>query len=235
MIIYHTVSTYHILRSILHKVNYRSYEDAVIMVPKRFLNLPYGLKAGNDIFSKIIYYDWEFKKYQNYPEDIFSEIERVLTDELGKSYREEIKEYNIFYAARFFGSFLATKGIKFNWFEEADGRYLQYEPPMLDDKRMYPERYVLASELGLYTGKNECIDTIYLSLDDNLGIEEDGKIKNFDIQNELMKLSEKNKERVMRFWGVKKESIIIPENSALLLSSHFCNVKIISFEEQVLL
>ena len=78
MIIYHTVSTYHILRSILHKMNYRSQENAVIMVPKRFLNLPYGLKERNNIFKKIIYYDWEFKKYQKYPDDIFSEIERVM-------------------------------------------------------------------------------------------------------------------------------------------------------------
>ena len=64
MILYHTVSTYHILRSILHKLNYRKNEDAILLVPKRFIDLPYGLQNGNNIFCKIIYYDWEFKKYE---------------------------------------------------------------------------------------------------------------------------------------------------------------------------
>lgn len=235
MILYHTVSTYHILRSILHKLNYRKNEDAILLVPKRFIDLPYGLQNGNNIFCKIIYYDWEFKKYENYPDDVFADIDRILSDEIDLDYREKITEYNIFNAARFLGSFLASNNIHFNWFEEADGRYLKYEPPMLDDKRMYNKRYELASSLGLYSAENECIDTIYLSLDDNPGVIEDEKIRDFDVNIEISKLSTEDSNEVMRFWGVEKESITISENSAMLMTQHFCNIRIISFEEQVLL
>lgn len=235
MILYHTVSTYHILRSILHKLNYRKNDDAILLVPQRFMELPYGLKYENNIFSKVIFYDWEFRQYKNYPDDVFSDIDNVLCSEIGIDYKEQITEYNIFYAARFMGSFLACNGIHFNWFEEADGRYLQYEPPMLDDKRMHKKRYELASSFGLYTAENECIDTIYLSLDDNPGVIETGKIKNFDVVDEIINLAEEDSNEIIRFWGIEEKSIMVSENSAMLMTQHFCNIRLISFEEQVLL
>lgn len=237
MVLYHTVSTYHILRSILHKMNYNESEEAVLLVPSFFPKLPYALKTreNNKIFSKIIYYEWEYKRYEDYPADVYKEIDECLAKFLGSDYLEKISEYNVFNAGRFFGSYLAENNIEFNWFEEADGRYANPYPPMYDDKRMHPERYLLANKLGLYTGENECIKNIYISKKANLCIEDKENIIDFDANNELSKLSNSQIEDMLLFWGALGSKIEIEENSALLMSQHFCNIKLITFEEQALL
>lgn len=234
MIVYYTVSTYHILRSMLHKLNHRKNEDAILMVPSRFLDLPNGIKNGSAVFEKIIFYDWEFVRFENYPNDVYEYIHSIMEENLGEGYIDRIEEFNVFYAARFFGGFLADNGVHFNWFEEADGRYIDYTPPMLDDKRMHRERYENAVRLGLYTADNDCIDTIYLSIDDNLGVCECGKIRNFDVNTELRALDSIDISKVLDFWGVES-NVKIPPGAALLLSQHFCNIRIMSFEEQVLM
>lgn len=236
MVLYYTVSTYHILKSILHKLNYHSNEEAILLVPSTFPKIPAGLKMDrNRIFEKVIYYDWEYKRYDNYPQEIFDDIRKVLSKNIGEEWKKEISEYNVFYAARFFGGYLVTNEIKINWFEEADGRYLNPYPVMRDDKRLCPERFQLANSLGLYTAENTFIQNMYVSLSSNEGAEMNEKIINFETNDELLKLSESDTKKMLEFWDVKEEKMNIEGHSALLMSQHFCNIRIISFEEQVLL
>lgn len=236
MVLYYTVSTYHILKAILHKLNYHSYEKAILLVPASFPKTPVGLKMNrNRVFEKVVYYDWEYKKYDNYPREVFDNIKEVLFENIGEEWEKEISEYNVFYAARFFGGYLVTNKIKINWFEEADGRYLNPYPVMRDDKRLCVERFQLANSLGLYNAESSFVQKIYMSLSSNEGVEINEKIINFETNDELLKLSEADTKKLLEFWGVKQEKMNIEEHSALLMSQHFCNIRIISFEEQVLL
>lgn len=236
MVLYYTVSTYHILRSILHKLNYHHDEEAVLLVPAFFPKMPLGVKKNDSaIFKKIIFYDWERKRYEEYPQGVFSEIKNALNEKIGEKWENKISEFNIFKADRFFGAYLVDNEIAFNWFEEADGRYLNPWPPMEDDKRLYFERFNLANSLGLYTAENNFIQNIYISLSANEGAELNEKIINFEVNDELKKLSNIDTKKILEFWGVKQIKENIGKHSALLMSQHFCNVKTISFEEQVLL
>lgn len=221
----------------IHKINNHPEERAVLLVPSFMLKLPTGLTdAGcNEIFDKVIKYKWEFQRFISYPNDVFGEIEQAMAESMGEFWRDEITEYNIFYAARFFGSFLVYNKIHFNWFEEADGRYENPYPPMQDDMRMYKERYELASIYGLYTAENDLIDNIFIAFRANSHIQISEKMIDFAVNDELEKMDSDEVKKILKFWGADCHSNTVQPNSVLLLTQHFCNVKIITFEEQALL
>lgn len=232
MILYHAITTYHILRFAVHKlVNHRD-EDAILLIPAFLVREPSGLQSGS-IFSKVIKFRWE--------REINGLTEKAVLQYVGKQLKEYLPgmdirtftEINVASAAYLFGSWLFEQQIPYNWFEEADGRFSYPEPIMQDDARIAPMRYQLAAARGAYTGDTPYVQKKYMKFSSQKPGFEDPLAVNFSVTEEMQKLNEQDKETLLDFFDVPRDFRILP-GSALMLTQHFANLRVLTYAEHIL-
>lgn len=235
MILYHAITAYHILKSAVHKLCFHPEEDAILLIPNFLVRSFSGLKNEQNIsiFSKCISFTWE----KSYPclsvEEIYKEIEREFQNKTGYPDLSSFSEINVFSAAYYFGSWLVYDRKSFQWFEEADGRLSQPEPIMEDDARINQQRYELAVANGLYTGDNPYVLKKYIKKDAQLPDFYDPLAVNYDVMKEMNKLSQGQRELLLDFFDVPRD-LSFRQNSAIMLTAHFCNIRVMTYEEHAL-
>lgn len=231
MILYYTITAYHILKFAVHKLRFHPDEDAILLIPEFLLRKFSGFE-NKLIFSKCISFSWERQKNLT-PEQIFEKINVEFKSKTKGLSLKDFSEINVCRCAFYFGSWLVYNKQPFNWFEEADGRLSQPEPIMEDDSRLAPERYEFAVQNGLYTGDNPCVLKKYVKMSSQLPDFYDPLAENYDVMEEMNKLSRKDKKRLLDFFDVPKELTFKP-HSVLMLTAHFCNLRVMSYEEHAL-
>lgn len=233
MIIYHAITTYHILKAALHKLNYHTNEKAILLVPSFLRRCPIGL-TKTDLFNKVVFFKWDNKFYADDNENSICErIDKELFASLCPYSINDVQEINVFSAAYSFGAWLCHKGIHFNWFEEADGRFSDSEPIMRNDAEIAPIRYSIALKYDLYNAQNPLIENIYINVKRQTGSYKGDNIIDFDVTDEIRLLNDEAKKKLLDFFGVP-ESIQVQPNSILLLTQHFHGLRMMSWEEHVL-
>ncbi len=232
MILYHAITAYHILKCAVHKLCFHEEEDAVLLIPSFLVRSFSGLE-NKSIFSKCVSFTWERNYNGLAPEAIFEAIETEFYKKTGGMTLKDFDEINVFSAAYYFGIWLASTGKSFNWFEEADGRLSRPEPIMADDSRISAARYELAKKNGLYTGDNPCIIKKYVKMDSQIPGFCDFRAENYDVVAEMNKFSDEKKNRLLDFFDVPRDLTFKP-NSILMLTAHFCNLRIMSYEEHAI-
>lgn len=234
MILYHAVTVYHVLKFAVHKLRFHQNENAILLYPSFFVRKLGGFeKDQNSIFNKCAAFEWERCPADLEAKEIFKRIEvelDTITDGLNLS---DFYEINVCRAAYWFGSWLVYKNRPFQWFEEADGRLSQPEPIMRDDARIYPMRYELALRYGLYTGCNSCVTKKYVKMSSQLPDFYDPLTVDFDVVQEMNKLSQEQKTLLLDFFDVPRGLSFQP-CSALMLTAHFCNLRVLTYEEHAL-
>lgn len=232
MILYHAITVYHILKFVVHKLRFHPEDDAILLYPDFLVRSFKGIKQTS-VFSKCIIFNWE-KNYENVNSNyIFKEIEHELSKKTDGYKIEDFSEINVCRSAYYFGSFLVSKNILFQWFEEADGRLSQPEPIMEDDSRIFPKRYEMAFNNGLYTGNNSCVLKKYIKMSAQLPGFYDPLAVDFDVMKEMNMLSDKDKNRLLDFFNVPRDLTFKP-HSAIVLTAHFCNLRVMTYEEHAL-
>lgn len=231
MILYHAITSYHLLKFAVHKLRYHYFDDAVLLIPSSMVHKPVQNSEEDSIFSKVIEFSWEKNNLSS--KSIFEDIDHFLEHHLGKNYRQEITEYNIARAEYFFGSWAVENGIQFQWFEDGDGRFTQPEPIMKDDERINQIRFKLARENGLYTGNNINVTKKFIKFSSQIGEFSKEDIVDFDVVKELQQLSNDDRKKLLKFFDVPKD-LTIQKNSCLMLTQHFSNIRILSYQEQAL-
>lgn len=235
MIIYHVITTYHILKCAVHKLVNHPDEEAAILIPSFLVRIPQGLKnlENSRIFSKVIVFNWDRTKSGETLESRMSEIESVLKRQLGKNALEQATEIDVCRSAYLFGIYLCYKEIPFQWFEEADGRYTNPYPIMGDDKRIWPFRFELASGYGLYAGDNKCVTKKFIKYSSQIEEFPGENTVDFDVISELAKLDESGRASILEFFNAPKDLCFQP-HSAFILTQHFTNLSLLSFEDHAL-
>lgn len=231
MILYHAITTYHLLKFAVHKLRNHPNEEAVILIPNYLPHKPKELYNRGSIFSKVVEFGWERKKAPYL--DIFKDINYELKHSLGDNYRNKITEYNIARAEYFFGSWAVENGILFQWFEDGDGRFTQPEPIMKDDERVNPVRFQLAMNNKLYNGENENVIKRFIKFSSQIGEFSKDNTVDFDIVKEISLLSYNDKDMLLDFFGVPKD-LVLQKDSCLMLTQHFSNIRLLSYQEQAL-
>ena len=237
MIIYHAVTYYHILKFTLHKLNYHINDKAVLLVPGPLQRKCSGLFTDDtkkNIFSAVYFYNWHPNPPQGSKQHKIDEIDKQMAEWFGEGYMDEVSEINVCSAAYYFGVWLAEKKIKFNWFEEADG-FLS-TPYFLQnaDRDCNKVRYNMAEELGLYTGENENIINKYVKVEAQAPGVCDENTRDFNVLDELKKLNEEQKSMLLSFFDVPLD-LKFEKNSAIILTQHFVNMNMLTYEESALL
>lgn len=227
MILYHAITSYHLLNAITLSMSVNKSQESILLIPS-----------------------WMPEKYQNY-EDLHEFFTQIITVEISyidthslretESYYSKIlwnfEQYDSIYvwgAHYSIGVFLAEKKIPFIYGEEGCGmlsRSKVLERICIDLGQPNIEHKM---ELGLFDGTCNC-NHILCNLSAQIGtIPKYEKAINFDVVEQLKMLPDDTRGRIISFF-LSNQMFHIPPNASLLLTQHFANLNMLSFEEQALI
>lgn len=232
MLLYHAISSYQLLEVVLHKVKYNTKEKAILFISFDVVRRLPNYGDFNKYFFKTIVYDNGIgnreiaagKNVNLYFQSIFQEND-INIDSI-----ENIYACCVHHS---FGIFLAQNNLPFNYMEDGAGAISRPEVLEMVEKK-YTRKHELCLKFGLYDASNPLIkkriyNKKYQKNDFNCLNGE-----HFDIVNELEQLPESQRTELVRIF-VNSDVINIEKNTALLLTEHFANLKIFSWEEQIIL
>lgn len=234
MILFHAVSIYQILICMLLRKNKFREKQAICVLPDFIVQKLPGYKEleRKQIFNKVLLYPYE--KLRQYPYNM--ETIGRIGDEL---YKENIsiplESYEeIFCAATHFAfaSYLVSKGIRFNYIEDAAGVFLEIDRFREGQKLIDSAMYTVTERNGLYDGRSACIKKIYADVPSYLALTEH-RIVRCNVMDELDKLPQDEFECIKAFFGIENVNIPSPALSVLFLASSAATLGLLTIEEQI--
>lgn len=241
MILYYGVTTYQFFCFMVHKLSEKKKEKAVLLLPERINDADLLTKniLKTEIFSDVIKYKEIFPKAKIVDSKV---IESAIKDsiDLVKDYNIDFSSYDDLYIASdhySLGVFLTINNIKYNFFEEGNGRLSSSEDVYEHLAKINPIRAQIAKKLKLF-GFSENVIHRYGNLnaiknDDYY----DSRDINFDVSERLATLSSMDIEKIFFAFGVSKESFsnIIDSKirKQILLTQHYINMGLLTYEGQI--
>lgn len=232
MILYHAISTYQLLTLMVHRRKYHSDDKAYIILPSYIrIKFPHYRELEGQFFDRVI--TFENSKF-NTSDELFLENIDIQITKLLKEHHvelEQCKEIIVGCAHYYFGIFLAKNGIPFTFLEDSCG--VLSKPEVLENiiSKLSVQRNEMCKELGLYNGKNKAIKRIMCNVSvQKVGLESD-KLFHFDVVEEMGKLDRQFLDKILTFFGVT-EKIEIEKDSMIILTQHFANLKLLTFDQQ---
>lgn len=226
MILYHVVTLYQLESCVVHKLRYHNSQRADILVSA---DLPDELvkKLGEkdaELFERV---------------GVIHNGGIVLTtrNEDAKAIIDDVDMYEKIYVGGChygFGKMLVEKELSFSVFEEACG--VMCEPERLAGivERLSKDWFDCVNSMGLIDASSPYIAEKLCSLKHQSQEFEDEKAVDFDVATEIGALLPSQIELLKDIFGTPS-SILIPENSALILTQHFANLTIMTWDEQKLI
>ena len=233
-VLYYAVSSFHLLECLVHRIKEHSNDNCDLIIskyiPQKVLHPEYIYES----FDRV--YECELQvcgsRQDEYLNNINSYFESFcLNNDI------DIRQYKQIYvcAAHYiFGIYLASNNIRFNFVEDANGMLSRYDMLQSIDSA-YEVRAQIAQESGLYDGSAEAIDFCICNrncqIDDKLRTD---RLLHFNVTEQLGLLDKSCRDNIINVF-YDKGTIETAGRTAVFLTQHFCNLKILSFEDQVLI
>lgn len=243
MILYYGVTTYQFFCFMVHKLAYKKDKEAVLMLPAR-INDSEKLEKNirnTGIFADVVLYKEFFPKSKIVNEEVIRKaIEESI--EMVDSYQIDFKSFDEIYVASdhySVGVYLNSKKIKYNFFEEGNGRLSTSEDVLEHLQKINPIRAEIAKKLELFGFSDNVIKRYgNTSFNRNDGYY-DVRDEDFNVSEILKSLTENEVAKIFSSFGVTKESIqelLSPnQKKQLLLTQHYINMGLLTYESQILL
>lgn len=229
MVLYHAITTYHILEFILHRLIYHPNEKSICLLPEFMYERP-GLAeqlVKSEFFTQVIQF-----RYRTIPHDknlIFQKTDNFVKNLLPDI--SEFDEINVAGAQYYFSNWLIHENIPFNFWEEASGRITKTEPVRYSVKCISPIQDEVTESNNMYDGKNATVLKRYCNFKAQLESFDFEKAVDFDPINEIGKLTEDQKISIFKFFNAPTD-LNFSEHSITILTQHFANLNMMTFEEQ---
>lgn len=229
MILYHAISSFHILQCILHHINYTSDEDAVLILPDFIINKypRYKNLEKLGLFSKV-----KLLKYMYIPHN-----KSTVISDVSYRYKKDIKypieHFDDVYCAGahfYFSLYLISNNIHFTAFEDACGMLSRAEEMYKTLYNKFPIHAEIANKYKLFSLENSYIKNILCYKNSQKIDVSSDKYINFDSVKELKKLDVNTLNRIISFFIKKKYHAEI--NDVILLTQHFANLGNMTNEKQ---
>jgi len=233
MVLYHVITIYHLLCAIVHRQVYYSDTRAEIVLPD-FLKDAFPAKKCEELiktglFNQIFYYP--YTKINNDSNSIVENAKSLLPQELHKNLKN-YKDIIVFGAHFYFSLVLIDYKIPFIAAEEASGAFSRQE--ILEDAlsisnpfhKQIAEQYSLLDYTSPYIIKTLC--NYYAQQTEDY---KNFNTENFDVMQCLGGLPHEMIQKICRLFDAG--DLKLPPNSAVLLSQHFMNLNIMSYDEQI--
>ncbi len=230
MLLFHAVSTYQLLLLIEYKIKYHMMDKVVFLIPYVLIQKFPQYDNLRNYFEDILLYDAGTPQYRN---KSVEEGVREYFEMIFKTKKYNILDFSEIYvgcAHGYFGIYLASNDIPFIFFEDAAGMLSRPDILIGIDERA-PIRRSYNIKYGLYDGTCPCIKKIVCNKKAQ-SIEFD-QVEHFDVVEELLRLPEKDREWIKKFF-TDVEVFDIKKNAVLFLTQHFANLQVLSFAQQVL-
>lgn len=241
MVLYHVVTYYQLMWVITYHMTRKRDSKAVIIMVNSLEN-----RLSKDVLNKLrasfeIHF-FPYNKITDCLKDLSDEqLSLNITQQATKLYNDNIKydlndfeEINIAGYHFYFSLILVSKGIKFNIIEEAAGMLSRHHILYSIVKNLNPFQLRVALFNKLLYGDNELIQNRFCRVEcqekDYVGV----NLCDYDLMIEI-KNNEKVKDLLINLFIDKDVQYKNCRDSVLLLTQHFANLKILSFEEQALI
>ena len=234
MILYHVVTTYHLLNALVHKFRYHKDDDCVLIISHWLQEkFPDYMSLESCFKDVIVIVDSINIKNMTYPENNTEYCQAVL-----KKYSYNITDFDeihMFAPHYKFGVYATHLGIPYIYWEEAAGM-LSRKSELLDiERRLNTDDKPEYCDLnGLYDGTASCVVKRICNKSVQSKDFDDTNTEHFDIVEEYSQLPIDEQKTIKAFF-TDVEEIDIPSDSILLLTQHFTNLKIFSFEDHALI
>lgn len=235
MIIYHAITNYHILCCILHKIIYNKDKKCTIYISS--INKDKKRLEKTIIESKIfdnveIFKEFNFSsiKPNDSIKNSISKISNYLLENNEINFKE-IEEYNVCGDQYSLGIYLASKGVKYNYFEEACGILSQSKIVENNVKNISNKQYNLVKTLKLF-GNSDVVANRYGDLSKQVEGYHNDKDMDFCIPNILKKLPKEQIKKIISIFQDGIEDEIKGVKIDLLLTQHFINLGFMTYDEQ---
>ncbi len=226
MILYHVITTYHLLSAMT--IQAAKEEEAILLCPKWIpIKFP-NYKQLEQLFKEIIIIDTGYR-FHNSPE----ETARYFQAEVPAL--SNFSDIYVWGAQMSFGIYVAENNIPFIYCEEATGMLSRSEILEHID-RIDPTKgitYPYVKELGLYTGDVACEKAVLCNIAAQVEDYTHDNLTHFSVVEGLMALPEEKRKEVIGFF-INFDTIHVPENSTVIFTQHFANLRLTTFEDQAL-
>ncbi len=228
MIVYHAITTFHLIESWVHKLLFHNNEETLFLyddvMDEKFTNLKKLEEKG--IFSKV--YPIPYRKSPRKREKLDEWVNSIF-DNL------DIRKANKIYVAGgqfYFSYWLIKEQIPFTFCEEASGRLSKPEVVMENDKILNMLRYDIAIENSMYTGEHELVtEKIYNKKAQTENFFDD-KAVDFDVVEGLSRLNNADRLFILSYFNAPI-NLEVEKKSVVMLTQHFTNLKMMSLNQQV--
>ena len=233
MTIYHSISYYQTLVCLVHSC--KNTDDKKVILISASIEKSLDIKWLKKFFNEVIFIDIRvgFVPVDADTTEINEEILQGYFDGIFNSVHVEIDEDTKFYAGGChynFGVYLSSKQFPFYYIEEACG-LLSNPDHVRNIDRNNRKEIDLVDELGLYDATASNIIGIICNANEQFENYENSKMIHFDTSKELLSLSPDEINGIMRVYG-KVEKKSIPSNSVVVLSQHYANLNMMTYDEQ---
>lgn len=229
MVLYHVITTYHLMSAMTHQARYRT--EAVLMIPFWFKEKFPRIGELEKHFTQVVFADAHYRFHND----------ARATAHYYRSLIGDPAQYTDIYvwgAQYSFGISLAEQNAPFTFCEEGAG--VLSRPQILEniDAKLKEKQFDMIKALGLFDGSAACVKkrmcNISAQTEDFCRQAHPDTILHFDIISALSQIDEAARQEIIGFF-VAPGVIRFPGGACLLLTQQFASLKILSFSQQVLL
>ena len=231
MVLYHAVSTYHILESFVHKYLYHREEKSVLILPDFVIN---KFPHVNDLVILGLFDEVVLFPYRQLPHEEET-LKYKVNEAVSKVLHYNIQDFSCIYvfAAHFyFTEYLIRKEIHFNYFE--DGCGILCRPDISYDlvNSHTPFQAEWAKSEGLFDGSNKLIDFVFCNVSAQTEKIDRDNIIDFDVAKCLGELDPEFKNKIFTFFKVPL-NIEFNNRSLIVMTQQLANLKRITDQQQL--
>lgn len=240
MDMYFSLTLYHTLCVVLHKLNFNRNTDSVLFLSSSSVNsqvLKTNLEKLN-IFKRIYILNESFPNPNQIKCDDDIEYVRLLIDSYVDMFEKNVPCSLLNFETRYIcadhfplGIYLNRKGLSYNYFEDGCGQMSRVEETI--QTMNVPHLKTIVEQLKLF-GRNDNVQKRYI----NLSFQKEGYVPSekdvdFPVAKLLDQLEQTQKRTIKTTFGVPDINITDAEQSVLFCPQHNVNLGVFTVEQQI--
>ncbi len=221
MILYHIISSYHLICAILHRLTYNPDDKAVLLVPDFYVSKkPDILNIKGVFFDDALFFP--YLKINHNLKTLTQDVELAWRNQIPYSFTA----FDHIYVAGvqfYFTELLLQRNIHFECFEEAAGIFSRPNTLKKNIGLKYPIQKSWAVNNQLINLKNPLIDKIYCSYQAQKAKFDSSITVDFNPSSILEKMSNEQREKILDFFVGKRRYNGSP-NAVIVLTEQLSNL-----------
>ena len=230
MVLYSTVTTYQLLEAMTYHLKYKKDEDAILLISHWLENKYPWYKKLETLFDKVVVFNGNYACDGKEKENLNAYFYDLL--ENNNISIDQMDEIHVYGAEHSFGAFIAINNYPYIYWEEGAGALSKRDEMQEIFAKAYgKEKADFQCGHHLHDGESSFVTRIYYDRYFQLKEVSGDKLVHFDVCEELDTMKEGDRDQIINiFYG--KDKIEVEDHTSLILTEHFANLSVSTWEEQ---